>query len=525
MNVGSTPPAPSTVTLGPGTATTPKADAGRLELAPGTSLDVHRLAALARTERPEIAFAAEARNAIARSEAALLERRDAGDAIYGLTTGFGPHVRFDSGIGGGHPDGHGAGLLAHLNAGWGDDMPAEVVRAAMIARCATMARGFSGIPIEVAEGLATLLSTGICPAVPQIGSVGASGDLVPMSHVAKVLGGGGRVLAEGGAIPAGPVLDAAGIEPIELDGRQALALVNGTNFMTAYAALAVDAAARLVARAEAMTGWIYRILGARGQALDPRLHIARGHAGQQASAAAIRAAAGDPAEYEDDSRPLQEVYSVRCAPQFLGAIRDQLAHARRLVETELSGVADNPVTWACDDEAAVLHGGNFQGQQIAFAGDTVNTAMVQCAILAERQLAVLLDPALNGDAPLLLAWEPGPCAGMAGAQLTATSLVAEMRMHGHPAATASIPTNGNNQDVVSMGLTAARLAHGQAERLSAVLAILLVGIRQLDHLRRSGRAEGPIVDAPDWAPDYEPFDWDRATHADIQRLGDEMLAA
>jgi histidine ammonia-lyase/tyrosine ammonia-lyase len=215
---------------------------------------------------------------------------------------------------------------------------------------------------------------------------------------------------------------------------------------------------------------------------------------------------------------------VRCAPQFLGACREQLAHASRLIDTELAGVADNPVTWSHDEDAAVIHGGNFQGQQMAFAADAVNGALVQTAILAERQLDVLLNPELNGGAPLLLAWEPGPCAGMAGAQLTATALVAEMRHHGGPAATASIPTNGRNQDVVSMGLMAARQAHGQVDRLASVLAILVIGLRQIEHLRRAERAPGTPVEPPAWCPDYEPFSWDRSIDADIPRMAADLLA-
>lgn len=498
-------------------------DRTELQISPDTRLDARTLGDFARRVRPQVRFTAAAHAAMRRSEQALAARHAAGDDIYGLTTGFGPHVRFDAALGGGHPDGHGAGLLAHLGAGCGAPMPATVVRAAMIARCVTLGRGFSAISPDVAEALAGLLATGVVPAVPQIGSVGASGDLIPMAHVARVIVGQGQVLTEAGPVAAAPVLQAAGVTPRPLSGREALGLVNGTNFMTAYAAMAVDGGWRLLERAEAATGWLYRALGARSQALDPRLHMARGHGGQQASAAAIRLAAGDPVIGEDTTRPLQEVYSVRCAPQFLGACREQLAHASRLIDTELAGVADNPITWSHDDEVAVIHGGNFQGQQLAFAADAINAALVQIAILAERQIDVLLNPELNGGAPLLLAWEPGPCAGLAGGQLTATALVAEMRHHGGPAATASIPTNGGNQDVVSMGLMAARQAHGQIERLASVLAILVIALRQLEHLRRAGRAPGPAADAPGWCPAYEPFSWDRAIDADIPRIADALL--
>src|SRR6056297_1264843 len=167
---------------------------------------------------------------------------------------------------------------------------------------------------------------------------------------------------------------------------------------------------------------------------------------------------------------MQEVYSLRCAPQVLGAIRGQLAHARSLVETELNGVTDNPVI--DPEEPAALHGGNFQGQQIAFAADALNEALTQVGVLAERQIDVLLSPDQNGGAPPLLAWEPGPNSGLAGAQLTATALVAELRQDAQMSGTSSIPTNGDNQDIVSMGTLAARTAYEQADDLAPILAIL-----------------------------------------------------
>src|SRR6056297_2600713 len=199
---------------------------------------------------------------------------------------------------------------------------------------------------------------------------------------------------------------------------------------------------------------------------------------------------------------MQEVYSLRCAPQVLGAVRDQLAHARSLVETELNGVNDNPVI---DAEApAALHGGNFQGQQVAFAADALNEALTQIGVLAERQLDVLLSSDQNGGAPPLLAWDPGPTSGLAGAQLTATALVAELRQDAQMAATSSIPTNDDNQDVVSMGALAARTAHEQTERLAPILAVLGLSLAQLTHLRDAGRADGPAPPPHPWMPSVEP---------------------
>jgi histidine ammonia-lyase/tyrosine ammonia-lyase len=334
---------------------------------------------------------------------------------------------------------------------------------------------------------------------------------------------------DGSTVPAADALHDAGRTPVALHDRDALALVNGTSFMTAYAALAVARAARLLRRAERLTGWLYRLLGCSRQALDPRLHTARGHAGQRESAAAIRdeadrgAAVKDAAPAEDAERPLQEAYSIRCAPQILGAVRDQLAYVRRTVNAELNGVNDNPVI---DPEApAALHGGNFQGQQIAFAADALNAAVTQMGVLADRQIDVLLTPAHNGDAPPLLAWRPGATSGLAGAQLTATALVAELRHHNQSAATASIPTNGGNQDVVSMGALAARTAYTQTEHLASILAVLGLALAQLTHLRRQGRAPGPAPPPPNWMPAVEPIIEDRPLRAEIADLAERWLAA
>lgn len=466
------------------------------------------------------AFTDRARSAMAHACDALRRCHERGDAVYGLTTGFGPHVRFPAAAG----CAHGAGLIAHLGAGAGAPAPRAMVRAVMGVRCQAIAQGASGIRPDAAEAFLDLLRADITAWMPEVGSVGASGDLIPLAHIAAVLTGDGVVLDERGArLPARDALAEAGLSPLDLAGRDALALVNGTSLMSAYAAVAVARSERLVGVAERLTGWAYRLLGCRAQALDPRLHAARGHIGQIASARAIAAEAERHGPYEDLTRPLQEVYSLRCAPQLLGACRDQLDHARMLVEREINGVSDNPVIDVEGTEA--LHGGNFQGQQIAFASDALNAALVQSAVTIERQTDVLLNPEFNGGAPLLLAWTPGATSGMAGAQITATAVVAEMRHDGLPAATASIPTNGRNQDVVSMGAMAARAALRQTDRLARVLAVHAIGLAQLNALRSAGRAPGRTTPTPAWMPRYEPFREDRALYADIERIAEMFLAA
>jgi histidine ammonia-lyase/tyrosine ammonia-lyase len=499
----------------------PAPDAAVLPLGPDVSLSSEQLerAATASPVRVRPTVAAEA--ALEDARAALTQIRDSGATVYGLTTGFGPLHEYASDDADA-PE-HGEGLLAHLATGSGALLSPPVVRAMMGARLQALAQGHSAIRPAPFEALSALLEADVVPAVPEVGSLGASGDLTPLAHVARVCTGDGHVLGPDGArAPAGPALERAGVEPVSLDARDALALVNGTALMTGAGALALARGRRLVERAEALTGWAYRVLGCSLEALDPRLHEARGHEGQAASAAAIREAATPHGPAERDARPLQEVYSLRCAPQILGAARDQMAYVRRVVETELNGVTDNPIT--IPDAPTALHGGNFQGQQVAFAADALNEALTQVGVLVERQVDVLLSPEQNEATPLL-AWDPGPTSGLAGAQLTATALVAELRQHAQMAGTSSIPTNDDNQDVVSMGALAARTAYEQTERLAPILAVMGLALAQLTHLRDAGRADGPAPPPPSWMPPVDPVVEDRPLRSDIEALATQWLAA
>jgi len=489
-----------------------------LNIGRGAALTAERVEAFATETESRVRFTDAAREAMAQSAEWLQMAQQRGEPIYGLTTGFGPHVKYAADS---DANKQGEGLICHLAAGYGKFASAEVVRATMLIRAHTIGVGGSGIDPAAADAFAALLHSGLTPAVPELGSVGASGDLIPLSHIARVMLGTGTVVVNDKAEACAGHLAVAGLTPISLSGRDALALVNGTAFMTAYAAVALARAERLVRRAEGVTGWMYRLLGAREQALDPRLHAARGYEGQCRSASMIRAEAERFGPWEDTSRPLQEVYSLRCAPQILGACRDQLGYARQTIERELNGINDNPVITG-PESGAVLHGGNFQGQQLAFAADMINTACVQAAILIERQLDVLCNPDLSAG-PLLLAWNPGATSGFAGAQITASSLVAEMRQHQGPCATASVPTNGRNQDIVSMGTMAARHAMNQTERLSGVLAITAMGTAQLSYLRRKGRAEGSPTQNPAWFPEFVPINEDRPMMEDIQRIAAAWL--
>ena len=494
-------------------------DAPTLPLGPDTPLASESLERAAVHASTQLAPTDATYTALERARNALDTVRDKGAPVYGVTTGFGPLHEYDADDA---PTAHGDGLLAHLATGSGDLVDAPIVRAMMAARLQSLTQGHSALRPSTFDGLLDLFEANIVPAVPSIGSLGASGDLTPLAHVARACTGDGFVLDDDGTpTPAGPALDERGQAPVDLDARDALALVNGTDFMTAAAALAVARTQRLLERAEALTGWAYRLLGCSLEPLDARLHEARGHTGQIDSAAAIRAEATRDGPHERDERPLQEVYSLRCAPQVLGAVRDQLEYVRGVVETELNGVTDNPVI--DPDEPAALHGGNFQGQQVAFAADALNEAVTQMGVLAERQIDLLLSPDQTDGAPPLLAWEPGPTSGLAGAQLTATALVAELRQNAQMAGTSSIPTNGDNQDIVSMGALAARTAHEQTDHLAPILAVLGMALTQLTHLREADRADGPAPPPPDWMPPFDPVKEDRPLRQEIDHIATEWL--
>lgn len=493
-----------------------------LALGPNVTLPVAAVERFAHQSDWEAVLTTAAQEACADAREALQTLQANDTPIYGISTGFGPLVRH---AGAHTPQARAESLVNHLATGTGPYATPPVVRTLMMLRLHTLSQGHSGIRRSVLQALQAAINASLVPAVPTIGSVGASGDLTPLAFVARALTGAGHCLRPGGdRMEAATALREAGLSAVELDARDALGLVNGTSFMTAYAALACARAARLCAAAEAHTGWVFRLLGARLDPLAPALHAARGHEGQVQSAAAIREAAQHP----DDpytplgDRPLQEIYSLRCAPQVLGACREQIQYATRLVETELNGVSDNPLLFT--DPPRVHHGGNFQGQQVAFAADALGAALTQIGVLMERQLDLLLTPAQNGGAPPLLAWTPGTTHGFAGAQLTATALVAELRQRAQATATASIPTNGGNQDVVSMGTLAARTAYEHTPHVARILAVHGMAALQLRHLQRAGKAAGTAPDPPAHWPAMDPVQTDRPLHDELNAFADTLLS-
>ncbi|GAA2274506.1 histidine ammonia-lyase [Streptomyces ruber] len=394
-----------------------------------------------------------------------------GREVYGTTTGFGPLVGYS-----GHEDAaeQCENLLVHLEVGQGPDLAPDVVRAALLVRLWSLAHGRSGVTLQVIDALAETLATPFAPAVPEYGSVGASGDLAPLAHAVRSLQGRGDAYFRGVRMPAGKALGKAGLRPLSLSGRDALGLVNGTSLTAAAAGLALAALSRSLTAATALTALLADVLGCRTGFTDPELFLALGHGDTARQAAELR---GRLAGHRPDvDRPLQEPYTLRCAPHLLGAAATSLRHARQVVTDDLNGISDNPLLFPERD--VVCHGGNFFGQQVAFAADLMSATAAQLANLAERQLDLLIDPHRNGGLNPVLAERPGHDHGVQGVQLAATALVVAMRRAAVPASVQSIPTNHHNQDIVPMGTQAALTALRQSRNLRLLHGSLAVALGQ-----------------------------------------------
>ncbi|MET7778795.1 aromatic amino acid ammonia-lyase [Streptomyces mirabilis] len=356
------------------------------------------------------------------------------------------------------------------------------------------------------------------------GSVGASGDLIPLAYATRARLGEGYAYLGGERLPAGVALQRAGSSPLELDGRDALALVNGTSVTAAAAALALARLRRSYDSALTLSACLADLLGAAPAFLAPQLLRAFGHPGAVRAAAALRERLEGTVPAPD--RPLQEPYSIRCTPQLLGAAEASLGHAGRVIADDLGGISDNPLFFAEDD--LVAHGGNFFGQPVAFAADLLSITATQLGNLAERQLDLLVEPHRNGGLPPMLAAGSGRQHGVQGVQLAATATVAAMRRDAVPASVQSLPTNGHNQDIVPFGTQAALTAMAQAERLRWLHGSLAVALRQGAHLsgihstqRRAG-APRCLAVLERISAVVAPVDPDRPLDADIRRAAEVL---
>ena len=493
-----------------------------LVLVPPQPLTLDAVAAVAAGAAVELDPAA--RDVIVQSERYVAALEEAKRPVYGLTTGCGPLV--DRRVSAAERAEFQRNLVRSHATGLGPAHPVPVVRATMLARAFSLAQGRSGVRPLIVETLLAMLNAGVHPVIPEVGSVGASGDLVELAHIAHALTGEGEVEQRGARQPASRALAAAGLAPVELQGREGLALMNGTSCETAQAALLIVATETLVASAEAAAALVFDVLDGNVEAFDARLHGARPHPGQVASARRVRGLLEGSGRVQDAStraahsasRPLQDAYTLRCIPQVLGAVRTAVAHVRSVVETELNAVTDNPLFFPDDD--AVLHGGNFHGQPVALAVDHLKVALAEVALFSERRLARLLDPATSGGLPpFLIADRAGVRSGLMGLQYCASSTIADNSVLAHPASIGSVPTNANNQDVVGMGGVAVRQARRLLENAQRVVAIeLLAAAEAADRTGTAGLGHGTraVYDAVRRV--VPPLGEDRPLGADVERL-------
>ena len=438
------------------------------------------------TERRAVLLAPDAREAVERARA-VVDAMVAGNKVsYAITTGVGKLS--DVRIAGEQIRELQVNLLRSHAVGVGEPLPAAETRAMMLLRANSLAKGYSGVRAMVIDTLCELLNRGVTPFVPSQGSVGASGDLAPLAHLALVLIGEGECLDEKGARrPGVEALHQAQIRALVLEAKEAVSLINGTQGMLAVGTLALLAAETLVDSADVIGGLTLDALRGTDVAFDERIHRSRPHSGQLATAANLRKMleGSEIRKSHAECGRVQDAYSLRCIPQVHGAVRDTLTHCRGVMETEANSAVDNPLVFAgqSQGEGEVLSGGNFHGEPVAFALDFLGIALSALAGISERRIERLVNPALNEGLPPFLAPDAGLNSGFMMPQVTAAALASENKVLAHPASVDSITTSGNKEDYVSMGMTAALKLRRIVENTRNVLAIEAMAAAQaLDFL-------------------------------------------
>ena len=432
----------------------------------------------------DVAFGEGARGRVGRARAVVERAVAEGRTLYGITTGFGAlaGTRIDPSQAADLQRGI---VLSHATA-VGRPLARSEARAMLLLRAHVLALGGSGVRPALVDLMVDMLNRDVVPVVPEQGSLGASGDLAPLAALALPLLGEGAVLGEddGITVPARDAFAAAGLAPIDLEAKEGLALVNGTQGMLGVGALAHARAARLAATADVVAAMTIEAGLGTDAPFDARLHALRPHPGQIASAANLRRLlAGSPilASHRDSPHLVQDAYSLRCAPQVHGATRDAIARAGETLAIEVNAVSDNPIVLADDDE--VRSGGNFHGMPVALVLDALAAALVPLASISERRLYRLLDPTLSNGLPPFLVPESGLNSGFMLVQYTAASLVSESKSLAHPASVDSIPSSAGQEDHVSMGMTSARHAREVVANAEVVVALEALAAAQALDLR------------------------------------------
>ena len=439
-------------------------------------------------------IAPEARARMAASRATIEQILDAGQTVYGVNTGFGklsdvriPHESLAQ---------LQTNLVRSHSAGVGDPLSEAESRAMLLLRANVLAKGFSGNRPELVDLLVAMLNAGVHPVIPEKGSVGASGDLAPLAHLALVVMGEGEAFFHGERVPGAEAIKRAGLAPLPLAAKEGLALLNGTQAMTGVGGLAIARARRLVQLADVAGAMSLDALKGTPAAFDARIHEARPHAGQIAAAAhLVRLMEGSEIResHREHCSRVQDAYCLRCMPQVHGAVRDVLAHITRVLETEAGSATDNPLVFPPllpEDEhsAHVLSGGNFHGAPLAYAFDYAAIALTDLAGITERRIDRLLNPDINEGLPAFLSTDPGLSSGFMIAQIVAAALINECQVLSAPSSTGTIPTDGGKEDHVSMGMTGALKLRSIVDNVERIVAIELMCAAQAIEFRRPLRS-------------------------------------
>jgi histidine ammonia-lyase len=468
---------------------------------------------------PPVALDQTRQTAVIRSRQVIEAILQDGRAVYGVNTGFGKFAEVRI------PAAQMAELqhrliLSHA-AGVGPPMPVDIVRLMMLLKLIALGQGYSGVRLELVQLLAEMLNRQVIPVIPVKGSVGASGDLAPLAHLALVMMGSGQAWMRGEkgweSLPGNVALEQAGLSPLCLAAKEGLAILNGTQAMTAYTAWVLLHTRQVLETADIIGAISLEALLGTLTAFDPRIHTLRRHPSQQQVATNVRRLLTDSpivASHRTSDHKVQDAYSLRCIPQVHGAVRDAVAHVSAVVEREINAVTDNPLVFA--DAHEVLSGGNFHGEPVAMAADYLAIALAELASIAERRVAHLLDPTMSELAGFLTV-EGGLNSGFMIAQVTAAALVSENKVLAHPASVDSIPTSANKEDHVSMGMYAARKTADILNHVEYVLAIELLCAVQALELRAPLAPARATAAVRDLLRQHVPF-WyeDRLMHRDIE---------
>jgi len=488
----------------------------------GNDLTLEAVREVAAERRP-VLLSADAREGVDRARAVVDEIVASNKLAYAITTGVGKLS--DVRIAGAQIRELQVNLVRSHAAGVGEPLSVAETRAMMLLRANSLAKGFSGVRGVVIDTLCEMLNRGVTPFVPSQGSVGASGDLAPLAHLALALIGEGECVDPTGArIPSGDALKRAQTKPLVLEAKESISLINGTQGMLAVGTLSLLAAETLVDSADVLGGLCCDALKGTDAAFDERIHKARPHSGQMKTAANLRKMleGSQIRESHRECGRVQDAYSLRCIPQVHGAVRDTLAHCREVFEIEANSAVDNPLVFITDARnfrGDVISGGNFHGEPLAFALDFLAIALSALAGISERRIERLVNPALSEGLPPFLAQGAGLNSGFMMPQVTAAALVSENKVLAHPASVDSITTSGNKEDYVSMGMTAAIKLKRIVENTRNVLAIEAMAVAQaidfLAPLKTSKRGQAAHAAIRSVCPTMEK---DRVMYKDFARL-------